>query len=469
MGIQESELQKRDIKMIVKMSQKMDYGNPEEVKRLHDVVIQKKVFQTEFGENFIQRLGLIATGGENPATCVLCGKKTDGNPVICKACMSNIAEGSTEQPILRREPAKEESQENYTKNIDSEEMKRQTQETIQNLKKSAEKAVGNFTEKINTMAGGSGKVDLRFKDLFSAIFKKHEKNEAEAIFICGTSTTTPEAKDISTEWPKPWLYSRIALLLFASFYVLLLCYTGFQNPNVIPDIIFIGSCMVPVSILMFFFEVNAPRNISIFNICKIFLLGGVASIFITLLLFQVFSYDSLDFVGAIVVGIVEELGKFFIVAYYIKKNKYLNYILNGMLVGAAVGAGFAVLESAGYAMRFYLTYLLGGGYGKAFEGMVEVIYNRGILSPGGHIAWAAITGAAIVIVMEHGIFDTSRLKSKKFLGLFALPVIMHAVWDMPINLIQIGPFELQHIALVVIAWIIILVLLHRGLEEINHE
>jgi len=455
----------RDVNIVTTFSSKYNLKNPAQVEKLIPFLAEKKPFTTQVGTWYIERLNQIKSGTAD-STCFLCKKNESHDGILCDACMSKYTNGKKSFYVKKEATPTTQSADG---SIKTEEMKRQTQETIQNLKKSTEKAVDNFTEKINTMAGGSGKVDLRFKDLFSAIFKKHEKNEAEAIFICGTSTTTPEAKDISTEWPKPWLYSRIALLLFASFYVLLLCYTGFQNPNVIPDIIFIGSCMVPVSILMFFFEVNAPRNISIFNICKIFLLGGVASIFITLLLFQVFSYDSLDFVGAIVVGIVEELGKFFVVAYYIKKNKYLNYILNGMLVGAAVGAGFAVLESAGYAMRFYLTYLLGGGYGKAFEGMVEVIYNRGILSPGGHIAWAAITGAAIVIVMEHGSFDTSRLKSKKFLGLFALPVIMHAVWDMPINLIQIGPFELQHIALVVIAWIIILVLLHRGLEEINHE
>ena len=42
---------------------------------------------------------------------------------------------------------------------------------------------------------------------------------------------------------------------------------------------------------------------------------------------------------------------------------------------------------------------------------------------------------------------------------------MHAVWDMPINISETIP--IVQIALILLAWKIILLLIHNGLEEIN--
>ena len=79
----------------------------------------------------------------------------------------------------------------------------------------------------------------------------------------------------------------------------------------------------------------------------------MASLFFTLLLFEIApSADTSNISGAIVVGIVEEIGKVGICAYFISKHKGKLYLLNGIVYGGAVGAGFAVFESVGYALTW---------------------------------------------------------------------------------------------------------------------
>lgn len=478
-------LQNRHILQIAKLNGKIHFDDISEVKKVRDMILQRDMNQSAIGRKFIARLESML-GGQMEGKCLFCGSDVR-DKVICGVCEDKVnrvtqntaAASHTAQKDenLSTPKAAEDKTASDTSNTymakdvsvmkDIAAVKDSLEPAVTTVKKHVTKTVDTITEKVNVMAGGSGKVDLRLKDLFSAVFKKHESHEAEEIFICGTKYTTPEADRISAEWPKPWLFSRIFLLLFAAFYILLVCYSAFENTNVIPGIIFIGSCMVPFAVLIFFFEVNAPRNISIFDVVKIFFLGGCASLLVTLFIFSIYNVDTIDYVGAVMIGLIEEVGKLIIVAWFIRHMREKKYILNGMLIGAAVGAGFAVFESAGYAMRYYIMGLLVGGSGVGYDTMLDVIYGRAMLSPGGHIAWAAFSGATLLIVMGEEPFKWSYLWSAKFLKFFVIPVAMHAVWDMPFAIMQIGSFQLKHIILIALVWIIILVLLHRGLEEIN--
>lgn len=313
------------------------------------------------------------------------------------------------------------------------------------------------TERINRMVGEEGQIDLNLRDVFSDIFKKHSKQEAEKLFITGTELTTPKEKDISTSWPKPWLFARI-FVVFAITYILLSisAYT-FDNIYAIPGLIVIGSFAVPFSLLIFFWETNAPRNISIYEIAKMFFIGGAASLVTTLILYSVFPVGAeLTYGGAIVVGIVEEVGKLVIIAYFIY-NQNSKYILNGLLIGAAIGAGFAAFESAGYAFAF------GMFYGDNV--MTEVIFLRAWLAIGTHTVWSAIAGAALVYVKGSKQLSSDTFLNLKFIQLFAVPVILHAIWDMP--LYALHNFNLLYIMLIVIAWIFVFTLMNAGLKQIG--
>jgi len=321
--------------------------------------------------------------------------------------------------------------------------------------KSTENIAAEFTEKVKStfedITGGNNKdVQFKLKDLWSNIMQKHSSEESEDLLISGTSKTTPSPTEMADNWTRPWLYSRVFAVLATTFTLLLICTWVFQNSLSIPGLIFIGAMMMPFSLLVLFWETNIPRNISIFELVKMFFVGGVASLVFTLTIFSFVPAGELDVIGAIIVGIVEEIGKLVAVAIFIRRYKS-KYILNGILIGAAIGAGFAAFESAGYALVF------GGNFG----GILENIILRGLLAAGGHIVWAAMSGAAIMFAKGDGEFKMDIFKSAKFWKLFPVPIVLHALWDMPFSSIPVL------ILLIVIAWIFILALIRSGMAEVS--
>lgn len=487
----------KDIKMIYSVHSRMDYSNLEEVRTVQEKLIARNAFESDIGIDYLDKLSDIVKKSDM-GRCIFCHQMFASGTAICEACLSKLdmkygsrrAAKATEAvqdpaPVVGSVPMPEAVPETVSEPEPAsfmESMAAMAQEKIstareqlssvdttdlaadvgRKVKKAADKSVKNFARKVDELAGGDGIVELRFKDLFSDVLKKHSAQEMEEIFICGTSLTTPDESRISAEWPKPWLYSRVLVILFAAFYLLILCWTGFHNTNVIPDIIFIGSCIMPITVLIFLFEINAPRNISLITVLKVFFVGGSASLVVTLILFTLFPTGELNYIGALLVGIIEEAGKAVIVAIAIARTKKCKYIFNGLLIGGAVGAGFAVFESAGYAFNIYLRSF---GYENAYSNMIRNVYLRGILSPGGHVAWAAITGAGIMIALAGKEFSKEFVSDKRFIALFLMSVIMHAIWDCPFQVLGIPLVKLA--ILIAAAWIVLVVLINNGLREVN--
>lgn len=328
----------------------------------------------------------------------------------------------------------------------------------QTQSRSSNSSDSSWVNHLNDYVGNDRPADLNWKILFTDVTKKHTTEEAEEIFICGTRKTTPAVYEVSKDWPHPWLYSRVFLMFAIAFALLWVCCSMFRNPNALPGLMVIGSFTVPLSTLILFLELNAWRNISFYEVIKIFLVGGCASLVATLLLFSFFSVGELNFIGAFMTGIIEETGKAVIVYIFLKEIGKLS-ILSGLLIGASVGAGFAAFESAGYAMN----YLFQGGW----DVMMNVIFLRGFLSPGGHVVWAAISGAGLVIAAKaaHDT-STSLLFNAKFLRLFIIPVALHGLWDSPLSAIG-SSLYLVPIGLTVLAWIVVLILINMGLAEVS--
>ena len=326
------------------------------------------------------------------------------------------------------------------------------------------------TEWISRMAGGTGAVRPPLKSIFSQIFSKHSKAESEEIFTGGTETTTPELTADGKAWPSPWLWSRIFLVFVATFALLHLCCSSFGNIHTYPGLMVIGAFMVPLAALVFFFELNTPKNISFFNIIKYFLVGGVASIVMTLLLNEFFSGERNEWLDATLTGIIEEIAKLAIVAFLIWRNKNAKYALNGLLIGAAVGAGFAAFESAGYAFRIFLNNLIGTGlnFDVAYSEMIDNIVLRAVLALGGHVVWAAMGGYALMLVKGNQDLTMSFLNKKAFWKIFWIPIFLHAVCDMPIyfGTSMVG-VVLPKLILVALAWVVIFVLIGNSLSQIG--
>lgn len=287
---------------------------------------------------------------------------------------------------------------------------------------------------------------IKLGDVFSDVFKPHKKQDGERMFIAGTELSTPKESEMLVNWKKPWLFFRI---LIAGLLIALLSFIALQigGPKMVPTFIVVGSFATPIAVLIFFWELNVPRNIPFYDVIKMFLLGGVISIIFTILFNHIVPDGPASFAP-----FSEEPAKVAALAIFLAKGNKNKYILNGILIGGAIGAGFAAIESAGYAFEL---------------NSVDTIIIRGILAPGGHVAWAAISGGALAMVKGSSKLSGKHFFSIDFLKYFAIPVVLHYVWNSGIGIIDFGIFgSLMHCILIALAWVTLLFLINKGIQQI---
>ena len=320
-------------------------------------------------------------------------------------------------------------------------------------KKSATNIV---SENLDKITGAKSESYVSFKDLFKNTFKKHTDEELDEVFVCGSKETTPSVLDINPKNASAWVYFKIFIFFLIAYIPCRIGFINYGNDNFLPGLVMLGAFAMPVVVLIFFFEINLFRNIPFYKVIKYFILGGALSLIVAILFFSLeFNTDIRTYSGALMVGVIEETAKAAIVALFIFKSKNCKYILNGLLIGAAVGAGFAAFETAGYILR--------NGINNGLQTMLYVIKIRGFLAPGGHVAWAAIEGAALMFVKGFDKIDKKHLNDKRFLLVCLIPIVLHGIWDMPLNI----PYAGTQIAVSIIAWLVIIYFINLGLQQID--
>ncbi|MBI5717232.1 MAG: PrsW family intramembrane metalloprotease [Burkholderiales bacterium] len=290
--------------------------------------------------------------------------------------------------------------------------------------------------------------------LFSETLRHRGPDEMERYLGVGTPDTTPPLTAEMGQWPRPWLFLRTLVFALVAYGVLLLTWKEFGNINVVPALIIVGSFAVPLATLILFFELNTPKNVSILRVVQLVVLGGVVSIGISLFLFRLTNLSS--WLGPPAAAFIEEVGKLaalLLLARFAQQERYA-FALNGLLFGAAVGAGFAAFESAGYALRIGL---------RSADDMLTNITVRGLLSPFAHIAWTAIAACAVWRVRAGGETLLQALMHRRFLVLFAVPVALHFTWNSAFQL----PLMLKYVALGFLAYVVIFSLVQSGLKEVK--
>jgi RsiW-degrading membrane proteinase PrsW (M82 family) len=331
------------------------------------------------------------------------------------------------------------------------------------------KLFGRMSDRISSVAGVQKLEGFSLRETFSEVFSRHSEDEIERYFSVGGPDTTPPLAAIDVRWPKPWVFFRTFLVALGAYIAFVQAWEQFGNVKLLPAIIFVGSFAIPFATLILFFELNIRRNISLYQIGRLVALGGAAAIIFSLLGYQVASGFKLDWMGASVAGLVEEPGKLLVLVFVINNLRYRS-ILNGMLLGAAVGAGFAAFESAGYAFLYLLQHISVTQYNGSVtlqlndvDAMRQLIMSRGLLSPFGHIAWTGMSAAALWRVMGDAPFRLEMLKDARFTRVFAAAVLLHMIWDSPLEL----PFDGMYILLGAVAWIIVLGLVQEGITELR--
>jgi RsiW-degrading membrane proteinase PrsW (M82 family) len=191
-----------------------------------------------------------------------------------------------------------------------------------------------------------------------------------------------------------------------------------QNINLVPTIILLGSFLVPVTFVAYAFG-RAGQIVTAQRILTAFVYGGALGVLgASLLEAEFLKQPSLPtYLG---VGLIEEAVK--LAALWLLARRLPRYTMrDGIVLGAAVGFGFAALESAGYAFNALFT-----TSGLSLINLVETEVLRGILAPVGHGLWTAILGGALFATAARG----GRLRlTGSVLGFYLLVAALHALWD----------------------------------------
>ena len=320
--------------------------------------------------------------------------------------------------------------------------------------------------------------------IFANVFKRHSKEDTARVLTAGTTLTTPDETEMLTTWQKPFLFARF-FLIYGSFLLLTFCLASVLKHTGGYYILLVGiPFLVPVTLLILVWEMNVPRNISLYEVLIIMGLGGILSILAAVIVFSI--SGSLYAVWA---GLVEEPSKL-IVMYMILRKKNYKYALNGALLGAAVGTGFAVLESLTYVISYVnrgiediLKFCLDEGfllqdvlenYGYIWYAGVEnglrTAVARAVTAVSGHGVFAALYGCALVKAKGPDKLSLRHLCKPEFLGYFVISILLHALhnWgpDLGLPVLLGGLLPCEYILIAAIAVLLLLKSLHIGVNQV---
>ena len=292
-------------------------------------------------------------------------------------------------------------------------------------------------------------LSLGWKDIFSGWREKHSQKDADFATMAGTTLDTAESEiGMLQKWQRPWLFYRVFLTGMAAFGLLLaaivgmICIQGYCANGCLNLLLFVvPPCVVPVTLMVFFWEMNAPRNISLLELIGYFFTGGILSILVSLLLFAYIPDYEIYWAP-----LAEEPGKLAIsmlLLHQLYKKKGKVFALNGLTIGAAVGAGFAAFESTQYA---YTSFLLGiknlpltqaeiASYAinmaltaQTLSPVLENILMRGAFAIAGHVLFCTPYSCIVALYMKKG-NPMPALGRADFWVSFLISALIHGAWN----------------------------------------
>jgi RsiW-degrading membrane proteinase PrsW (M82 family) len=191
-----------------------------------------------------------------------------------------------------------------------------------------------------------------------------------------------------------------------------------QNPNLVPALLLLGAAVVPISFVTLIGGLRLPYTIPTTLIALTAALGGVVGV-VTAALLEYDTLYRLPWLGVVAVAVIEESAKLLVPLTILIWGRYRRPA-DGLIVGVAAGAGFAVLETMGYA---FVTLIKSHGDIATLDGLLVL---RGMLSPAAHMAW---TGLAAAALWQAAARHWSRPAVARFAAVFVLAVGLHATWD----------------------------------------
>lgn len=319
---------------------------------------------------------------------------------------------------------------------------------------SSQKGVFSFLDSISGLPPAK---PLPWRQIGKKCFATNSEADAETIFLSG-----------SKEEAVPWVFSRILVGGLVAMGALFWALSTFANLKLIPGFFFVGCVTVPLATLVLIIELCTASRLNGYHVAKSVIIGGVLSIFFTLLINDLPIISNFTFTP-MMAGPVEETAKLMAVVFIARNWTRARLVQDGVVLGAAVGTGFAMIETAGYIFESFVVFHNDGVY-LDWHGAVGTLAIRGILSPFAHVLWTAVVAGALWYGSKSSDAKLSGFFSHAFLRIFIFIVVLHAFWNSPFILPFADTFSAvygKYLLVGISGWYILLQL--RSSDEISTQ
>lgn len=324
------------------------------------------------------------------------------------------------------------------------------------------------------------KRSISWADIFSDVWKKHRKDQRTALLTKGMGSHIPAPNRMLSDWQKPWLFARVLIAGLALSVLIGISCVIFPGYGMLLMLCLLPAFVVPLSVMLFYWEMNIPGNISIYEALLLTLLGGCLSLTVTGIMRTVF--PGISEIAFLAGPLPEELAKCLIVTIFLCRKKY-NYGLQGILIGGAVGVGFSAMESAGYALQIFDIGIQNAmGTNIIIRSMADILVRRGVLAIGGHVVWAALYGGALALIKGKGKMSPKCFANSLFWLTFSAAFLLHTAWNfsasylagkLPDSLVaSLVKFEagtvtqwVKYIVLIILAWLLLFYIMKKSIRQ----
>ena len=267
---------------------------------------------------------------------------------------------------------------------------------------------------INDISRGSIK-NFKWSSLLSGFADARSKEECDTTIMAGLPGHVPYEKDMIKEWEAPYLFFRMGILgLFIFFLVILAQHMFFWGNSLMIGIV---PFIIPLTMLVFFWEMNIPRNISLLDSVGIMLFAGIACFYIVFFAMSITGAAYSNYLAPLIFGVTKLL---LICICLRKKNR--GYGLNGILIGAAVGAGYSAIITG--EQIFELANYSAGG-----QGFISSVVLLCVFQFGSDIVWTATFGGALALSKGKEKISLKHFGNSLFIICFLGMYLIELLWN----------------------------------------
>nr|WP_321496594.1 PrsW family intramembrane metalloprotease [uncultured Methanolobus sp.] len=206
-----------------------------------------------------------------------------------------------------------------------------------------------------------------------------------------------------------------------------------RNTNIFPTVVMLGNFLVPITYVAFFYQRRHLSKLDLPTTAWAFFYGGLLGVLAAATLEPIFlSHRSLFY--SFEVGLIEEFAKI-IGVLIIAKRCFHDSEMDGLILGAASGMGFAALESTGYAFTAFLN------SGGSLSQTVLITLVRGVIAPIGHGTWTAI----LVSTMFRESGPRKFHINHKVIGAYITVATLHGLWNGLSDVLSLFPTTLFNV------------------------